>query len=73
MAPVHYFRTPSNQPIGPDVPPAKGEQVEGLIQALLIEDEEGQASVVFPGGEMARVDMDQVRRESPEAISHVPI
>ncbi|HZW31004.1 MAG TPA: hypothetical protein VFF52_09875 [Isosphaeraceae bacterium] len=71
-APVHYFTTLDDEPIGAGVPAARGDQVEGWITALLIENGDGEASVAFPGGEMTRVKLDQIRQQSPEALSHVP-
>jgi hypothetical protein len=72
-APVHYFTTLDDEPIGADVPAAQGDQVDGWITALLIENGDGEASVVFPGGEMTRVKLEQIRQRSPEAVSHVPL
>jgi len=73
VAPAHYFRAQNNEPLGEHVPPNKGDQLPGWIQALLIENSGDEASVVFPGGEMARVNLREVATQSPESISYVPI
>ena len=73
VAPVHYFLTQNNEPLGERVPPKKGDQVPGWIQALLIENGGDEASVVFPGGEMARVNLREVASQSPESICYVPV
>ncbi len=72
-APVHYFRTLDDEPIGADMPAARGDQMDGWITALLIEKGDDEASVVFPGGEMTRVKLDQIRQLSPEAVSYVSV
>jgi hypothetical protein len=72
VAPVHYFRTPDDEPIAADVPTAKGDEVDGWITALLIENGDDKANVVFPGGEMTRVKLDQIRQLSSEILSYVP-
>jgi len=73
VAPVHYFLTQNNEPLGEHVPPNKGDQVPGWIQALLIENGDDEANVVFPGGEMARVNLREVASQSTESISYLPI
>jgi len=55
------------------VPTAKGDQVDAWITALLIENGDDEVSVVFPGGEMAQVKLDQIRPLSPEAVLYVSV
>jgi len=39
----------------------------------LIENGDDEANVVFPGGEMARVNLREVASQSTESISYLPI
>jgi hypothetical protein len=72
-APVRYFRTLDDEPIGLDVPATKVDQVDGWMTALLIENGDDEASVAFPGDELVRVKLDQIQPLSPEAISYVSV
>ena len=72
-APVHYFYSSDGESLEERILPLENKTVQGFIQALLIENGGNEASVVFPGGEMVTVNVDQVRRSLPEAVSHVPV
>ena len=46
---------------------------KGGFAAELVENGGDEANVVFPGGEMARVNLSEVASQSPRSISYVPV
>jgi hypothetical protein len=60
VAPVHYCRTAKREPIGRDQP-SSGNQIDGLIEGLLVENGGDEADVAMPDGETIRVNVDQIR------------
>jgi hypothetical protein len=72
-APVHYLFSFGGDEAGDSIPAPGENTADGWIEALLIANGGDEASVVFPGGEMARVKKSQIRRGSPKAMENVPV
>jgi hypothetical protein len=71
-APLHYFKTANKKPLSANVP-AEKKRIDGLIEALLVGNSDDGANVVFPGGEMVRVSLDQVLGQKTEGAASVSV